>query len=203
MKGLRHHQKTAASCSWWRSGKLGEEITVEENRGGEEEEDFQEARTQRTSPGAENVEDIIDDFDDPAGFADLFHFIPSSPPEPVGIGEAGPGPSTARYFQNLHILEEEEGDLQYIQNHPDAGKVIRMDDTLHDLWRASFQQDQDGDFNMESSENANAHIYSPFASELDWKIAQWAVKDQIGKNSLDRLLLIPGVSYIFECIISK
>ncbi|CAA7267865.1 unnamed protein product [Cyclocybe aegerita] len=34
---------------------------------------------------------------------------------------------------------------------------------------------------------------SPFTSELDWKIAQWAIKDSPGHNAFDCLLKIPGV----------
>ncbi|KAG1894245.1 uncharacterized protein F5891DRAFT_896513, partial [Suillus fuscotomentosus] len=35
--------------------------------------------------------------------------------------------------------------------------------------------------------------YSPFASEVEWRIAEWATKEGIGDKSLDRLLSIPGV----------
>ncbi|KAG0702907.1 hypothetical protein DFH29DRAFT_982183 [Suillus ampliporus] len=35
--------------------------------------------------------------------------------------------------------------------------------------------------------------YAPFASEIDWRVAQWAVVDGVGHNSLDHLLAIPGV----------
>ncbi|KAG1717810.1 hypothetical protein EDB19DRAFT_1899784 [Suillus lakei] len=35
--------------------------------------------------------------------------------------------------------------------------------------------------------------YAPFTSEIDWRVAQWAVVDGVGHNSLDRLLAIPGV----------
>ena len=39
--------------------------------------------------------------------------------------------------------------------------------------------------------------FYPFNSELDWKIAQWAIKDGPGKNAFDRLLKIPGVSHLY------
>ncbi|KAJ3776370.1 hypothetical protein FB446DRAFT_762900 [Lentinula raphanica] len=35
--------------------------------------------------------------------------------------------------------------------------------------------------------------FAPFASEMDWRIAEWVVKDGIGHKSFDRLLAIPGV----------
>ncbi|TEB25366.1 hypothetical protein FA13DRAFT_1756601 [Coprinellus micaceus] len=35
--------------------------------------------------------------------------------------------------------------------------------------------------------------YAPFTSELDWRVAQWAVKEKVGHSAFDRLLDIPGV----------
>jgi hypothetical protein len=40
----------------------------------------------------------------------------------------------------------------------------------------------------------DTNLYAPFASELDWRIAQWAVKDRPGQNAFfDGLLKISGV----------
>ncbi|KAE9385749.1 hypothetical protein BT96DRAFT_1088746 [Gymnopus androsaceus JB14] len=36
--------------------------------------------------------------------------------------------------------------------------------------------------------------FAPFASEMDWCIAEWVVKDGIGHKSFDCLLAIPGVA---------
>ncbi|KAE9382526.1 hypothetical protein BT96DRAFT_1055474, partial [Gymnopus androsaceus JB14] len=36
--------------------------------------------------------------------------------------------------------------------------------------------------------------FAPFASEMDWRIVEWVVKDGIGHKSFDRLLDIPGVA---------
>ena len=38
--------------------------------------------------------------------------------------------------------------------------------------------------------------YAPFSSEMDWMIAQWAVKDAPGHKAFDRFLEIPGVSLL-------
>ncbi|KAF8906945.1 hypothetical protein CPB84DRAFT_1632244, partial [Gymnopilus junonius] len=35
--------------------------------------------------------------------------------------------------------------------------------------------------------------YMPFSSELDWRFAEWAVKDGPGQNATDRLLSVPGI----------
>jgi hypothetical protein len=36
--------------------------------------------------------------------------------------------------------------------------------------------------------------FTPFASELDWRVARWAVQEGVGHKSFDRLMAIPGVS---------
>ncbi|KDQ49172.1 hypothetical protein JAAARDRAFT_201091 [Jaapia argillacea MUCL 33604] len=52
---------------------------------------------------------------------------------------------------------------------------------------------------MDSDEDSVANgemegdAFMPFASELDWRIAQWAIQESPGKGSVDRLLAIPGV----------
>ena len=35
-----------------------------------------------------------------------------------------------------------------------------------------------------------------FASELDWRVVMWAVWEDMGQKSLNRLLSIPGVSVV-------
>ena len=52
---------------------------------------------------------------------------------------------------------------------------------------------------MEVEETQNP--FSPFTSELDWKIGRWAVKDGPGHNAFDRLLQIPGVSPLYIWIV--
>ena len=44
-------------------------------------------------------------------------------------------------------------------------------------------------------------IYSPFSSELDWQVAQWAIKDNPGHKAFDRLLSIPGVRSLILLLI--
>ncbi|KAF8165815.1 hypothetical protein B0H34DRAFT_794159 [Crassisporium funariophilum] len=47
---------------------------------------------------------------------------------------------------------------------------------------------------METSQWKRGRTYFfPFLLELDWKVAQWAVKDGPGHSAFDRLLEIPGV----------
>jgi hypothetical protein len=67
-----------------------------------------------------------------------------------------------------------------------------MNETLHERWRKQFRKDRDGDVEMGDSTSSNNSFY-PFASELDWRIANWVIKDSPGNNAFDRLLAIPGV----------
>jgi hypothetical protein len=70
------------------------------------------------------------------------------------------------------LLAEE--DSQYVEHHPNTGKVLS--NTRMDV-----------DVSLDST-------YGPFQGEIDWRIAEWAILDSPGHNSLDRLLSIPNVS---------
>ncbi|KAF7371466.1 hypothetical protein MVEN_00001000 [Mycena venus] len=123
------------------------------------------------------VAEVIQDWDD-----DIFHFIPLDPDEP--------GPSSAP--RSFHHLSDED-DRRVVDSHPTAGKVIRMNDNLHAKWKRSFGLaiDPDGDIEMEGLDSPTA--FTPFASELDWRIANWVIKEGPGHKAFDRLLNIPGV----------
>ncbi|KAJ7661850.1 hypothetical protein B0H17DRAFT_849402, partial [Mycena rosella] len=76
--------------------------------------------------------------------------------------------------------------------HPTAATVIRMNENLHAKWKRSFGLvDLDGDIQMGGAESPNG--FAPFSSELDWRIAEWVIKDDPGHKAFDRLLDIPGV----------
>jgi hypothetical protein len=129
--------------------------------GNEEESTMPDAST---SAGAEDVNAIVDNFDDQGGFADLFHFIPHEESIPVGIRQAGPGPSTqaeSRRFQQNRFLDDNK-DSCFVQEHPDAGRLIRMDSSLHEKWRAAFLLDLEGDFQMEDVISPNT--FEPFVA---------------------------------------
>lgn len=99
----------------------------------------------------------------------------------------------------LPILEEDE-DSRVEEIHLQAGRIIRMSDSLHEKYRRIFGAsremglDVEGDVDMDEVEGD--HTYAPFASELDWRIAKWAVEDGPGHNAFNRLLDIPGVCYL-------
>ncbi|KIY61549.1 hypothetical protein CYLTODRAFT_495200 [Cylindrobasidium torrendii FP15055 ss-10] len=131
---------------------------------------------------------------------ELFEVVPP----PVVIGEAGPGPSTlraridrlpgarARYFDAED--DSAEGG-RVVETYTSAGAQIRMSDSLYTHWGQLFGQPT---FPKDASSPdeplpPNHNIYTPFASKMDWEIAQWMVKDGIGHNSFNRLLAINGV----------
>lgn len=130
---------------------------------------------------------------------ELFQFVPPEPlPDLMDVDENGAGPSssTQRNRRPGFQLDDEDDD-RVTDEYPGAAKVIRMDQTLHNKWKRKFSGDVDateGDSvaGLEPGDNP----FAPFASEMDWRVASWAVKDGIGHKSFDRLLAIPGVSII-------
>ncbi|KAF8225003.1 hypothetical protein L208DRAFT_1308146 [Tricholoma matsutake] len=112
---------------------------------------------------------------------DPYYFInvpPNATDEEDPIGQPGPGPSSQanqRATNQSRCLDEDDDE--------GAGKVIQMDECLCDHWRQLFREQDNKD-----------NLYAPFASEMDWRVAQWMVKDGIGHKSFDRFLAIPGVT---------
>jgi len=83
------------------------------------------------------------------------------------------------------ILDDDNDDRVTVVNQ-DAGKVHRKENP------PSFQPPQPSDQHGDVSIDPPSNFY-PFNSELNWRVAQWAVQDNPGQNALDRLLSIPGV----------
>ncbi|KAH9910856.1 uncharacterized protein B0H18DRAFT_820781, partial [Fomitopsis serialis] len=86
-----------------------------------------------------------------------------------------------------------------------AGKVIRMEETIVETWRAYFGEDEEGvdldeedRMDVDGEDEAQKPLdpnqkWRPFASELDWRVAMWVVREDVGQKSLNRFLSIPGV----------
>ncbi|KAJ3833014.1 hypothetical protein F5878DRAFT_666038 [Lentinula raphanica] len=129
---------------------------------------------------------------------DLFHFVRvEKEPE---IGEAGPGPGTLaqrnallerQLGAKLRTFDDTEEVEKVIEENEEAGHIIRMDHSLEARWRLAHNLDVDHP--MDGSSSLPDKAFAPFASEMDWRIAEWVVKDGIGHKSFDRLLAIPGV----------
>ncbi|OJA18394.1 hypothetical protein AZE42_13977, partial [Rhizopogon vesiculosus] len=94
---------------------------------------------------------------------------------------------------------EDEEDTRIIEEHLSAGRVIRLDETLHQLWRRQFGEEEaegmDVDMIDDTGQPSSSYnTFAPFASELDWRVAHWAVSEGIGHKSFNRLMEIPGVA---------
>ncbi|EGO23334.1 hypothetical protein SERLADRAFT_409690 [Serpula lacrymans var. lacrymans S7.9] len=119
---------------------------------------------------------------------DLFSFIPIAHSDIIDDGENAAGPSL---HQNSIVLDDNEDECMEVE-HPTAGKVISMDETLHQRWRReSIAAGRDGQ-DVEMGEASDPKFFS-FASETDWRVACWAIQDGIGHQSFNWLLSIPGV----------
>lgn len=193
-KGLNSHLTAARSCSWYRRGKIADLQPWEDNADLMDEEQEPPFRLpQRDIPPDQAIQYF--DEDEP------FYFFPDEPEEPVvevEEGVAGPGPSTiANRNRTDHRVLEDEDDERVEEIHPHAGKVIAMDEVLVERWRlrtgGNVDVDMDEDVEMSDIDQNAPNPYAPFASEIDWRVARWAVKDGIGHNALNQLLGIPGV----------
>ncbi|KIY69492.1 hypothetical protein CYLTODRAFT_452584 [Cylindrobasidium torrendii FP15055 ss-10] len=123
------------------------------------------------------------------------------------VGQPGPGPTTLRTRLGRMIgaqarVFDEGGDSDsgrpddIIEHHPTGGVAIRMSTSLYERWDALFgvgrvpeneRMDGSGQPELEGS------LYKPFASKLDWDVAQWMVSEGIGHGSFNRLLEIDGL----------
>lgn len=115
---------------------------------------------------------------------DLFQFV--QPAEDGVEGIAGPGPSTMQYRQYGRILEDDE-DLRVSYDYEGAGQCIGIDKDAQTRWKTIFGK-EGASYNFQPTNG-----YFPFASELDWKIAHWAITEKVSQTAMDKLLKIPEV----------
>lgn len=115
-------------------------------------------------------------------------------------------PPVAGSSRHAHALDLDDEDKRVEVIHPTAGRVIRIEPTLHERWRREFggtSEDVammcDTGEELDSEKESDRGKYYPFATELDWQVASWAVQEGIGHGSFDRLLAIPGVGPLSVC----
>lgn len=203
----------ASSCKWYRLGKLPETLASQPDS--EDLNNVDPIHYNSEAPlytGSEAVElEVLDDEDfGPAPFAEFYEqqpaeysFLQREAHNPMG--EAGPGPSAMAHAAEVNrrklqiptFDEEDEQETGFAVEFGSAAAIIRMDPTMHEKWQQAYgtwQTDDNGDFPMADSTaySANA-LWTPFASELDWRVARWAVEENVGQGIVDRLLEIPGV----------
>ncbi|KAG2747731.1 hypothetical protein P692DRAFT_20737370 [Suillus brevipes Sb2] len=195
-KGLLSHMGQAKGCQWYCKGKLrdlgnpgtfehavipdalvedGEDMNVDEGDRGVDEWDPQDAQE--------------------AWNQELFDLIPTQPPtDRAPARSESPEVEEPIQGSSRRVLNVDE-DQRVVVEHPTAGAIMREGETFVESWCRHIlgdrlQFDGDGDVDMEG---VASQKYSPFASEVEWRVAQWATKEGVGHKSLDRLLSIPGV----------
>ena len=200
------HLSSARSCKWYNKGKNVDRTDIDPVI------DSEPVRGR-----AQRIEDERDDFHDVMGNHDLFRF--DLPPPPIDQSETMAASSSQassssvnpvpllRHRHNGPNLDDNE-DTRIEEEDTLAGAVIRMSSTVVETWKAYFgESDIESDDRMDVDEedtNMDTELplkdpnikWRPFASELDWRVAMWAVREDVGQKSLNRLLSIPGVSAV-------
>jgi hypothetical protein len=206
LRSMQTHLSSARSCQWYLKGKLREWDVDEEDSQDQAEEPTEWEALQMSLGDEPSQEDLMDY--DPHQDSDLdledldlgpndFQFIPqdrfSNTTEEEELMDemevGGPGPQTAANrlralggHPDRRVLDDDD-DERVVVVEKDAGHVLRKETPPH-----SKICDEEGDIDM--VENS----FYPFNSELDWRIAQWAIKENPGHKAFDRLLSVPGVS---------
>jgi hypothetical protein len=206
---MQTHLTMASSCKWYMKGKFRE---WEEEAEMAEEPSLEIEELVLSSDEASGVEDYNPEEDDnlyheegDLGRSDLF-FIPREAEamegETLALGEQGPGPETAaqRIQRHSYRILDDDCDDRVTEPHPLAGRISKK--VPPPSLRSVFQRDsQDGaEDNMDVDQEEDNAFY-PFNSELDWRVAQWAIKDNPGQNSFDRLLAVPGVGCVYVTLL--
>lgn len=112
-----------------------------------------------------------------------------------------PGPSTVpnapgtapRVDARLAFADSE--DTRYIEDKKEEhGTIVGWDQHVKARWNALYGGNVPEPLrNPSSSPNQEANAYFPFSCELDWKVANWFIKEDPGHNAFNRFLSIPGV----------
>lgn len=120
------------------------------------------------------------DFDE---LPETFDFLPD-PDLDVTEEELSPRLSTFSSRRTRRTLIDIEAEKPTYKWHQTAGQVYGQESTIHAHWQSVFNAGPD------------VEPYKPFHSQLDWEIAQWAIKEKIPQKSFNRLLSIPQVLFL-------
>ena len=194
-QGLMSHLSLARSCKWYRKGK--NPIRLDEDIPEPVEMDELVVGNDNSLNGIE-VDD--EDFEDVIQNRDLFRFVlPDQPPD----RSSSPGASSScpqHVIISPPILDDDDNARTYEEDLT-VGAVIAMQPTIVEKWKVYFGDDADNDrMDVDGEETERAvgedpdRKWLPFASELDWRVAAWILKEDVGQNALNRFLSIPGVS---------
>lgn len=186
LQGVTAHLQMAKSCQWYKKGKL-RELTLPGRLG---EEVMSRAVEDQPVPVPPREEPELDPMEVVEEFGQqMYDLIPpfsndedDTPPNHGDQQESGEG----------------EEDTRIVEEYLSAGRVIRLDETIHQLWRRRFGEEEAEGMDVDMSDDtgqpsSSYNAFAPFASELDWRVAHWAVSEGIGHKSFNRLMEIPGV----------
>lgn len=195
-QGMVAHLSLARTCSWYHKGKrrqqdardLTSNVAMEVDSPEFQSDGYEDIFHTITQPehnkqDEQSPEEVMDELDD-----EFFQFIPAnSAYDGVTNSRTQPSASTSgsSRVHSALVLDDDE-DSRIIDIHLTAGQVIHVNEGLKQRWLQTFgSEDRSG--------SSSGDRWKPFASELDWRVACWAVKEGVGYKSLDRLLSIPGV----------
>lgn len=187
------HLTSARSCSWYTKTRL-RDLGVNDEEVGEPlstsmETDLQ-VDQQVEDPGwleydPQEDPDVAMEF---GPYGDELQFIPAEPLANLDENRRQAAENNIHLGtkHSRHTVLDDDDDERIILVDEDAGRIFRKETPPR------YTQDREGDTLME--EDSESNPFAPFSSELDWRIAHWAVKDGPGHNAFNRLLEIPGVS---------
>ncbi|KAG2112064.1 uncharacterized protein F5147DRAFT_572996 [Suillus discolor] len=166
-QGVQAHLRSAKSCTWYKMEKLKalsmpgqfEEEVVSQDL--PDTDTLPEGLPEEHFLPDDDVSDQMEPQDVMEGFhEELFQLIPAH-----DVDMDAPGPSNLSNDDDDRLTEE----------HPTAGQHICIVSMLYERWKKLFggrsEVIEDQDINMEDEDGAS-HKFTPFASELDWRIAR-------------------------------
>ena len=195
---MNSHLTSAKSCSWYAKERL-KDLGINDMEDGasstliepdmkvyreEEDEGWKEYDPQQDP-------DIAMEF---GPYGDELQFLPDE------LEEIGTEPQTQTadnsVFQGTThsrhtVLDDDDDDERVTIVDEEAGRIFGREAPPRHT-----QVDREGDTFME--EGGEPNQFAPFSSEMDWRVAHWAVKDGPGHNAFNRFLEIPGVSNLDE-----
>lgn len=194
--GRNMHLSQASGCRWYRKGKLRDFGPTAGNSAN----NTRTIETNKKDEDAHALEALINDLpEDPLLPKEIMEQMMEEDqvffvPEELN-GPARAGPSSERAHKPFRTLEcslnHNDDEAPFIEEDRHAGYKLKMSQTLHTQWEEHLSKHDEGSATPPAK--VRDRDYAPFASELDWRIAQWAVRDGPGRSSLDKLLALPKV----------